>query len=73
MPALACYLANTYMYKLLLWNCFLTPDDSLWCSHRYELPGIRALNFVIGDCLGGGGVASLRVDPQVSDDITNVD
>ncbi|CAI8020918.1 hypothetical protein GBAR_LOCUS12463 [Geodia barretti] len=31
---------------------------------RYELPGIRALNFVIGDCLGGGGVASLRIDPQ---------
>ena len=37
------------------------------CMHecRYELPGIRALNFVIGDSLGGGGVASLRIDPQV--------
>ena len=34
-------------------------------TYRYELPGIRALNFVIGDCLGGGGVASLRIDPQV--------
>ena len=33
---------------------------------RYELPGIRALNFVIIDSLGGGGVASLRIDPQVS-------
>ena len=34
--------------------------------YRYELPGIRALNFVVGDSLGGGGVASLRIDPQVS-------
>lgn len=34
--------------------------------HRYELPGIGALNFVIGESLGGGGVASLRIDPQVS-------
>ena len=32
---------------------------------RYELPGIRALNFVLRDSLGGGGVASIRIDPQV--------
>ncbi|MCZ7659652.1 MAG: DUF1446 domain-containing protein [Xanthobacteraceae bacterium] len=31
---------------------------------RYELPGIHALNFVLHDALGGGGVASLRIDPQ---------
>lgn len=31
---------------------------------RYELPGIRALNFVLHDSLGGGGIASLRQDPQ---------
>ena len=31
---------------------------------RYELPGIHALNFVLHDVLGGGGVASLRIDPQ---------
>jgi hypothetical protein len=31
---------------------------------RFELPGIHALNFVLHDCLGGGGVASLRIDPQ---------
>lgn len=29
------------------------------------MPGIRGLNFVIGESLGGGGVASLRIDPQV--------
>lgn len=31
---------------------------------RYELPGISAFNFVLKDSLGGGGVASLRSDPQ---------
>ncbi|KAJ8008509.1 hypothetical protein DPEC_G00105620 [Dallia pectoralis] len=31
---------------------------------RYELPGIHALNFVLRRSLGGGGVASLRSDPQ---------
>ena len=42
-----------------------------WMAHRiagrverYELPGIHALNFVLRDALGGGGVASLRFDPQ---------
>ncbi|MEL7297182.1 MAG: acyclic terpene utilization AtuA family protein [Pseudomonadota bacterium] len=31
---------------------------------RYFLPGIAAVNFVLHDVLGGGGVASLRNDPQ---------
>ncbi|XP_055361007.1 uncharacterized protein LOC114850373 isoform X2 [Betta splendens] len=31
---------------------------------RYSLPGIHGLNFVLQRCLGGGGVASLRSDPQ---------
>lgn len=31
---------------------------------RYELPGIGAMNFVITNALGGGGVSSLRCDPQ---------
>ena len=31
---------------------------------RYELPGIQAFNFVLREALGGGGVASLRMDPQ---------
>ncbi len=30
---------------------------------RYELPGLGALNFVLGSALGGGGMASLRSDP----------
>jgi hypothetical protein len=31
---------------------------------RFELPGIHSLNFVLYDALGGGGVSSLRFDPQ---------
>ncbi|XP_064417906.1 uncharacterized protein LOC102362635 isoform X2 [Latimeria chalumnae] len=31
---------------------------------RYELPGIHGLNFVLRNSLGGGGIASLRSDPQ---------
>ena len=32
--------------------------------NRYVLPGLPALNFVLHHALGGGGVASLRNDPQ---------
>jgi len=42
-----------------------------WFAHlgvskveRYELSGMYALNFLLHDALGGGGVASLRVDAQ---------
>ena len=31
---------------------------------RYELPGFAAFNFVLENALGGGGIASLRYDPQ---------
>jgi len=31
---------------------------------RYELPGLRALNFVLRHALGGGGTLSLRPDHQ---------
>jgi hypothetical protein len=32
--------------------------------HRYELPGIHAVNFLLVGGLGAGGTASLRFDPQ---------
>lgn len=42
-----------------------------WFAHlasgpvrRYDLPGIHALNFTLQEALGGGGIASLRMDPQ---------
>jgi hypothetical protein len=31
---------------------------------RYELPNLRALNFMLLDSLDGGGAASLRTDAQ---------
>ena len=31
---------------------------------RYELPNIRALNFVLNNTLGGGGTVSLKHDAQ---------
>ncbi|KAK8748133.1 hypothetical protein OTU49_016330 [Cherax quadricarinatus] len=34
------------------------------CVKRYEVDGIHGLNFVLENSLGGGGVASLRSDPQ---------
>jgi hypothetical protein len=36
-------------------------DDQV---ERFDVPGIRAMNFVLHDVLGGGGIASLRNDPQ---------
>lgn len=29
---------------------------------RYEVPGVNAVNFTVTKCLGGGGLASLRLD-----------
>jgi hypothetical protein len=31
---------------------------------RFEAPGLNAFNFLIQNALGGGGMASLRIDPQ---------
>ena len=31
---------------------------------RFDLPGIHGVNFMLYDALGGGGIASLRNDPQ---------
>jgi hypothetical protein len=33
-------------------------------AERFEAPGLHALNFVIRNALGGGGMASRRIDPQ---------
>jgi len=40
----------------------LNPDTG--AVRRWPMPGIRALNFLLEHSLGGGGVASLRIDPQ---------
>lgn len=33
-------------------------------AERFEAPGMNALNFLMQGALGGGGMASLRIDPQ---------
>lgn len=38
--------------------------DAVDRVHRYLLPGSNAINFLLHNVLGGGGVASLRNDPQ---------
>lgn len=40
----------------------LKPETSQ--VHRYEIEGFNALNFLLENALGGGGIASLRIDPQ---------
>ncbi|KAJ7371217.1 hypothetical protein OS493_027331 [Desmophyllum pertusum] len=46
-------------------HLFPSPPEEGRCKvKRYELPGISAFNFVLEDALGGGGVTSLRSDPQ---------
>ena len=39
-------------------------DDASSEVILYELPGFHALNFFLKNALGGGGIASLRIDPQ---------
>ncbi|XP_072899239.1 uncharacterized protein lratb.1 isoform X2 [Hemitrygon akajei] len=39
-------------------------DSDTMMVTRFDLPGIQGLNFVLRNSLGGGGVASLRSDPQ---------
>ena len=51
---------------------FLTPERVKTHMHgiclgevtRYEAPNLLALNFLLGDSLGGGGSASLKTDAQ---------
>jgi hypothetical protein len=39
-------------------------EDGKGKVDRWDLPGAGAMNFLLYDALGGGGVASLRNDPQ---------
>jgi len=41
-----------------------TLDPELGKVTRWALPGFNAFNFLLEHSLGGGGVASLRIDPQ---------
>ncbi len=39
-------------------------DPQVGRVSRWHLPGTHSLNFLMENALGGGGVASLRIDPQ---------
>ena len=39
-------------------------DENTGAVNRWYLPGTHSLNFLLENALGGGGVASLRIDPQ---------
>lgn len=43
---------------------FLDTSNGGGGVQRFFLPGAHAFNFLMDDALGGGGVASLRADPQ---------
>ncbi len=55
-----------------LLRAVLTPEAvKRWLAHlvdgeveRFEIPGLLGFNFLLHRALGGGGVASLRYDPQ---------
>nr|DBA29028.1 TPA: hypothetical protein GDO54_009298 [Pyxicephalus adspersus] len=59
MRALSAQVVEEYFQHLLQ-----KEDGSEQLVTRYELPGTHALNFVLKNSLGGGGIASLRSDPQ---------
>ena len=64
-------IARQSKYLPYIWTA-LTPEVVASCFscfldgrvERFLLPGIHAINFVLHDVLGGGGIASLRNDAQ---------
>ena len=58
LPWIAVALTETYVASRF--RHFMTSPE----IDRHVLPGLPALNFVLHHALGGGGVASLRNDPQ---------
>jgi len=60
LPAIAAALTESnvanYMQHVL--------DEEHSSVTRWFLPGIHAMNFLLENALGGGGIASLRSDPQ---------
>ncbi len=58
-------------YLPYIWNCLTEKAVAQHFAHflkgdvqRFYLPGCHAINFVLDQVLGGGGMASLRNDPQ---------
>ncbi len=58
-------------YLPYLWAALTTERVAACFAHflrgrveRFLLPGLPAINFLLHEVLGGGGIASLRSDPQ---------
>jgi hypothetical protein len=58
-------------YAPWIWAALTEAEVTARFSHfleggvdRYYMPGTGAINFLLNDVLGGGGIASLRNDPQ---------
>ena len=58
LPYIAAKLTTDFVHSYF--SHFISGGD----TERFYLPGSNALNFLIHSVLGGGGVASLRNDPQ---------
>ena len=64
-------IARRAQYLPHIWAALTTERVALRFAHflqggveRFYLPGLPAINFLLHDVLGGGGMASLRTDPQ---------
>lgn len=60
---------DAYMFLLAQLTAGVVAEHFAWLSpgrvERFELPGLRALNFLLHDVLGrGGGAGGLRSDAQ---------
>ncbi|HET6317283.1 MAG TPA: hypothetical protein VFG86_12555 [Chloroflexota bacterium] len=58
--------AYEWLSATLTVECFkrLLPETAPFAIDRYELPNLRALNFVVHGLLGRGVADSTRYDPQ---------
>jgi hypothetical protein len=58
--------AYVWLQATLTVDCFkqLLPETAAFEVDRYELPNLRALNFVVHGLLGRGVADSTRYDPQ---------
>lgn len=67
-------MARKPKYYPYLYHALTTDSVKAWMQHvlddenstveKWQLPGIHGLNFLLKGALGGGGIASLRIDPQ---------
>jgi hypothetical protein len=64
-------LARKHQYLPFIRAALTEPAVAAWFAHlvkgsvqRFDLPGMQALNFLLHEALGGGGIASVRMDSQ---------